>query len=581
MGNHSDSDEVGGALRERLIGLGEHSHRKSYYPELQKRLEELERFRAFLDYSHDAIFLVRVPDGTIVDFNDSAARQSGWDVDILAGRSIFNVFEFAEDRTRQLICAETSPDRQRERIETRLFCRSGTTIPAELTLARMIFQEEAYVIVVARDVSKRKAAEAALAERVRLAELGAEIGAALTTGKDLQDTLQRCANSLVHHLRAAFGRIWVTSREDPELLELQGSAGRYPRIDGRHSRKRFGELKVGEIAKSGTPYLTNEVIGDPGFSDQEWARREGMVAFAGYPLVVNDRTVGVIALFFQQQMTEAVLGTLASVADEIAVGIVRQRAEIALGESERRRLRLQTQLEFAAQVQERLLPREAPQLPGFEVAARCLPAYQVGGDFYDWQQISPELFSLTLGDVMGKGPAAAMLMATVRASLRAVSQSLAPAAALQQAELALRQDLDNAESFVTLFHARLEIAKRRLSYVDCGHGCVFLLRADGKVAELLPRGLPFGVLAGDVFEEGCIELYQGDSLILFSDGLMEALQETEFDNASLARQLWADTPRQMIDRLVEIMPSSALPPDDMTLVVLKCTADLSAGTNPA
>jgi len=575
MGNRSDSDAAGGALRESLIGLGEHSHRKSYYPELQKRLEELERFKAFLDYSHDAIFLVQVPDGTIIDFNDSAARQSGWDSGELEGRSIFNVFEFSDDHARQLLCAEQSPARQRARIETRLFCRSGTPIPAELTLARMVFRDAAYVIVVARDVSKRKAAEAALAERVRLAELGAEIGVALTTGKDLKDTLQRCADALVRHLRAAFGRIWVASRQDPELLELQGSAGRYSRTDGRHSRKRFGELKVGEIAKTGTPYLTNEVVGDPGFSDQEWASREGMVAFAGYPLVVNDRTVGVIALFFQQAMTEAVLATLASVADEIAVGIVRQRAEIALGESERRRLRLQTQLEFAAQVQERLLPREAPRLPGFEIAARCRPAYQVGGDFYDWHETAPGLVSLTLGDVMGKGPAAAMLMATVRASLRAVAQRLAPAEALQQAELALRRDLDNAESFVTLFHARLDIASRRLRYVDCGHGCVFLQRANGDVLELLPRGLPFGVLTGDRFEEGELEFSRGDTLVLFSDGLMEALQGTELDNASLARQLWADDPQQMVDRLTEIMPPTALPPDDMTLVVVKCTAEAS------
>jgi PAS domain S-box-containing protein len=578
MGNRSDSDAAGGELRERLIGLGEHSHRKSYYPELQMRLEELERFRAFLDYSHDAIFLVEVPNGTVVDFNDSAARQSGWNAAELAGRSIFSVFELAEDEfAKQLICADGPLDRQRARVETRLCRRIGTAVPAELTLARMTFQQSAYVIVVARDVSKRKAAEAALAERVRLAELGAEIGAALTTGKDLADTLQRCAESLVRHLRAAFGRIWVVSRQDPELLELQGSAGRYPRRDGRHSRKRFGELKVGEIAKSGTPYLTNEVIGDPGFSDQEWARSEGMVAFAGYPLVVNGRTVGVIALFFQQAMTEAVLGTLASVADEIAVGIVRQRAEIALGESERRRLRLQTQLEFAAQVQARLLPTDPPQLPGFEVAARCRPAYQVGGDFYDWQETEAGYFSLTLGDVMGKGPAAAMLMATVRASLRAVAQRSPPAEALRQAERALRQDLNNAESFVTLFHARLDSATRRMSYVDCGHGFVLMRRADGSVEELLPRGLPFGVLAGDSFQEGDVVFRRGDCLVLFSDGLMEALQGTELDNAALARKLWAESPRQMVERLTEIMPSTALPPDDMTLVVVKCTTDGDTG----
>jgi len=405
MGNRSDSDAAGGTLRESLIGLGEHSHRKSYYPELQKRLEELERFKAFLDYSHDAIFLVDVPRGRIVDFNDSAARQSGWDADALAGRSIFEVFEFAgDDTTRRLISADSPFERQRARVETRFCRRSGETLPAELTLARMIFRDSAYVIVVARDISKRKAAEE------------------------------------------------------------------------------------------------------------------------------------------------------------------------ALGASERSLLRLETQLEFAAQMQERLLPCDAPQLPGFEIAARCLPAYQVGGDFYDWQEPAPGFFSLTLGDVMGKGPAAAMLMATVRASLRAVAQSLAPVEALAQAELALRQDLSNAESFVTLFHARLEIETRRLSYVDCGHGCVFLLRADGRIEELLPRGLPFGIVSGGSFEEGVFNFQPGDCLVLFSDGLIDALEQTELDNSSLARHLWADDAQGMVDRLVKIMPPMALQPDDMTLVVLKCTA---------
>jgi len=573
MRNRSDSGENNRELREKLIGLGESSHRKSYYPELQKRLEELERFRAFLDFSHDAIFLVEVPTGKIVDFNDSAARQSGWGHEELPELSIFNVFELGgDDRARDLICTSGEAEKKRARIETNLFRRDAGPIPAELTLARMFFQEAAYVIVVARDISKRKEAEESLAERVRLAELGADVGAALTTGKGLDDSLQRCAEALARHTRAAFGRIWVISRKNPGELELKGSAGLSASSGDWRRPQQGGELKVAEIARTGEPYLTNEVFGDPDFPDQEWARGEGMVAFAGYPLVVDGRTVGVIALFFKRRMTKAVLDSLASVADEIAVGIERQRAETALGESEKSRLRLQTQVEIAAQVQEKLLPTVFPRLPGFEVAARCLPAYQVGGDFYDWQETGPGQFALTLGDVMGKGMAAALLMATVRASLRAVSQACPPAEALRQAERALRQDLSNSESFVTLFHGQLDIVNRRLTYVDCGHGLVFMLRADGRVEELLPRGLPLGVPGGERLEEGCVAFAPGDSLVLFSDGLMDAMQQTEFDNESLSRQLWAQSAGEMVDRLVQLTPAGTMPPDDMTLVVVKCTS---------
>jgi len=175
--------------------------------------------------------------------------------------------------------------------------------------------------------------------------------------------------------------------------------------------------------------------------------------------------------------------------------------------------------------------------------------------------------------VMGKGLAAAMLMATVRASLRAVSQAYPPAEALRKAESALRQDLSNSESFVTLFHAQLELATRRLTYVDCGHGLVFMLRADGSVEELLPRGLPLGVLARESFQEGHAVFERGDSLVLFSDGLMDAMQQTELDNESLAKWLWAASAQEMVDRLLQVMPSEAMPPDDMTLVVVKCTGE--------
>jgi PAS domain S-box-containing protein len=577
MRNRSDpyAEEV--ALREQLIGLGDTSHRKSYYPELQKRLEELERFNAFLDYSNDAIFLVDVPAGRIVDCNDAAARQTGWTKEELLRKSIFELSELAQSRQTTHLFAPAAEIEGRALIQTNLVRRHGGLIPAEITLARMLFGEAAYVIAVARDITKRKLAEEALAERVRLAELGADIGKALTMGRDSQDTLQRCAESLTRHTEAAFGRIWVVSKKDPQILELKASAGIYRRTDGRHSRKRVGEFKVGTIAQEGKPLLTNAVLGDPGIIDQDWARREGMVAFAGYPLVVNERIIGVIALFFKKPMTDAVLSTLASVADEIAVGIDRQRAEEALWESELHRLRMQTQLEFAAQVQAKLLPKVFPHLTGFEIAACCLPAHQVGGDFYDCQETGAGVFSITLGDVMGKGLAAAMLMATVRSSLRAVSQAHPPAEALRQAEKALCQDLHNSESFVTLFHARLDVQSHRLVYVDCGHGLVFMLHADGSVDELLPRGLPLGVSPKENFEEGSITFKKGDALVLFSDGLIDAMQQLEVDNESLGRQLWDRNAQEMVERLVQVVPAGTPLTDDMTIVVIRCTEEIQYG----
>ena len=143
--------------------------------------------------------------------------------------------------------------------------------------------------------------------------------------------LQRCAEGLVEHLDAAFARIWTLNQQD-NVLELRASAGMYTHLDGPHSRVPVGKYKIGLIAQERKPHLTNAVVGDPRVSDQEWARREGMVAFAGYPLVVDDRLVGVMAMFARQTLSEATLEAMASVADEIAVGIERKTAQERLHE---------------------------------------------------------------------------------------------------------------------------------------------------------------------------------------------------------------------------------------------------------
>src|SRR5207245_6958952 len=180
---------------------------------------------------------------------------------------------------------------------------------------------------------ERKRAEEALADRTRTAELAADVGVSLAKGTTLRDTLQACCEALVRHLDAAFARIW-TLNEAEAMLELQASAGLYTHIDGAHGRVPVGKYKIGLIAAEHRPHLTNTVIGDPRVNDQEWAKREGMVAFAGFPLLVQDRLVGVMAMFARHPFTGFVHQALAAVADGIAVGIERKRAEEALARSE-------------------------------------------------------------------------------------------------------------------------------------------------------------------------------------------------------------------------------------------------------
>ena len=181
----------------------------------------------------------------------------------------------------------------------------------------------------ATDITERKIAEQALAEQLKLSIFTADVGIALTQNQTLVATLQYCADAVVRHLDVAFARIW-TLNEEGNVLELQASGGIYTGIDGAYSRIAVGEFKIGLIALERQPYITNSVQKDPRLHDKEWASREGMVAFAGYPLIVDDQLLGVIAMFARQELNESTLIAVASSADAIALGIKRKQTEVAL-----------------------------------------------------------------------------------------------------------------------------------------------------------------------------------------------------------------------------------------------------------
>ncbi len=184
------------------------------------------------------------------------------------------------------------------------------------------------------DITERKRVGYALQERACLAALEAEVGTALTRSGALAEMLRLCSEAIVRHLDGAFVRIWGLN-EHEEILELQASAGLYTHLNGPHGRVPVGKFKIGLIAEERKPHLTNQVIGDPRVGDQEWAKREGMVAFAGYPLLVEDRLIGVVAMFARHTLTETTLQALASISKNIAAGMDRKRSEEALLESKR------------------------------------------------------------------------------------------------------------------------------------------------------------------------------------------------------------------------------------------------------
>ncbi len=236
------------------------------------------------------------------------------------------------------------------------------------------------------------------------------------------------------------------------------------------------------------------------------------------------------------------------------------------------RRHLGIELARAGEARAELLPVAEPLVPGFELAARCVSAGEgeVGGDFYDWQELSPSVLSLAVGDVMGKGMPAALMMATVRAVLRALVPQNAPAAAVQRAARTLDSDLARSGSFVTLFHAQLDLQTGRLSYSDAGHGFVLFRRADGTVEELRHVGLPLGVLSDEVYREDSVLFGPGDVLVVYSDGLTQALPDLLMDRSVLAALIDGVTSASgIVGRLVDLGCAGGALTDDLTVAVLR------------
>jgi PAS domain S-box-containing protein len=241
-----------------------------------------------------------------------------------------------EDRERVLrTISETVQHRRPHVLEYRIVPPDGGIRWVEAR-GRMFFDhrgEPDRLVGICMDITDRKHAEQELASQHRLAELMADVGMILTRSDELPVVLQACAESVVRHGNAAFARIW-TLDASRETLELRASAGMYTHLDGAHSRVPVGQFKIGRIAAERRPHLTNDVVGDAGVSDQEWARREGMKAFAGYPLLAGDELLGVLAIFARHPLTTADLQALGAVAHSVAVGLQKKRHKEALRRSE-------------------------------------------------------------------------------------------------------------------------------------------------------------------------------------------------------------------------------------------------------
>jgi sigma-B regulation protein RsbU (phosphoserine phosphatase) len=212
----------------------------------------------------------------------------------------------------------------------------------------------------------------------------------------------------------------------------------------------------------------------------------------------------------------------------------RAREEALIHQQEQER-----EIAEAKAIQEKLLPREIPQMPGYEIASAWQSARLVGGDYFDILPLDEKTLGICIADVAGKGMPAALLMSNLQAAVRGLSSpSLAPNLLCTRLNSIVYRNTES-DRFITFFYAHLDGPTRRLAYVNAGHNAPFVVRPDGSHQRLPEGGVVLGVFASRNYEMGSAQLSPGDRVVLFTDGVTEACNAAgeEFGEARLLRLL--------------------------------------------
>lgn len=294
------------------------------------------------------------------------------------------------------------------------------------------------------------------------------------------------------------------------------------------------------------------------------------------PLLVKSELRGVLSLCNKKD------GEGFTIEDQRLLAIIAaQSAQIIetarLYEEEKALLTVREELRLALDIQLGLLPKSFPEVPGYQIAGASEPAQLVGGDYFDFITIDEGRLAITLGDVSGKGLPAALLMSNLQATIRGMSMlDISPKECLRRSNKLMYQSTD-PHKFATLFYAILDRKKHRLTYSSAGHDLPFFLSGTKELSRLRAGGLVLSCLDDSAYEEDILDLKPGDLLVIYSDGITEARNESEeeFGEEKLGELLRENSglsATELIDKITGTVKEFAgsLPQmDDMTLVIVK------------
>ena len=402
-----------------------------------------------------------------------------------------------------------------------------------------------------------------------LNEIGAAISSTIGVDKVTELIMKKC----IMHIGTEQGTIWLMNKEQ-EVNPLKTFV-RVTDATIAGLPYRLGINLVGWMLKNQKPLLSNNLSQDERFKgiDKESAQIKSLLAV---PLTLKNKIIGIICLFNKKdnlEFTPDDQRLLSIIAIQSAQTIENAR----LYEEERKLLVLEEDLRTARSIQQSLLPKGNPKIPGIELVGLSMPAKEVGGDYYDFIPIDEAHWGIAIADVSGKGTPAALLMSNLQACLRGqavINRSVKDT--VTKANIMLSRFMDPGK-FITLFYGILNLEDKTFTYTNAGHNYPFLLDKEGKVRMLEKGGMVLGILKDAVYEEETVQLEPESLLLMFTDGITEAVnaEEEMFEEKRLLALLQNNSSfsaQQLSDKIVdEVLQFCGSTPqaDDITLVLMK------------
>jgi len=410
------------------------------------------------------------------------------------------------------------------------------------------------------------APSAKIAELVRLQKFAQRI----TSSLDLDEIVQRITEEVAASLGCVEINIYLHDEPNSELI-LAGTCGCTAYCKG-HRKKVGTEGMVGYVAATRKMHYAPDVSLDPYYM----ACEEGTRSEVAIPLHVEDELIGVFTASHCELdgFSPAQLRLLQSLCSHVAVAVQNARR---FSDERDKRERLTREAEEARAIQQALLPRSSPLIPGFAVSGLTIPAGAIGGDWYDFIPLAEGRWGFVLADVSGKGMAAALLMSATRGMLRSLAQTgSGPAEVLTRLNKLMVDDLPCGR-FVTMVYAEFDPATRTVRIASAGHLPPLLAEPDGHRWIRTERGLPLGIAPCE-FSETTITLGPQSRLAIYSDGITEAAigSGEEYGPERLLAQM--NGPEVCLESLladVRRFVNGAGLRDDATLILVGARPDIS------